>query len=60
MPLTQVRHAGRTGGAGDEINGLVGEWTVSLTAEEITARCVEHYVPVGTAYSAADIFADAT
>ena len=29
-----------------------------LTAEEITARCVEHDVPVGTAYSAADIFAD--
>jgi len=43
---------------GDEINGLVGEWTASLTAEEITARCVEHDVPVGTAYSAADIFAD--
>jgi crotonobetainyl-CoA:carnitine CoA-transferase CaiB-like acyl-CoA transferase len=43
---------------GDEINGLVGEWSASLTAEEITARCVEHDVPVGTAYSAADIFAD--
>ena len=43
---------------GDEINGIVAEWTSSLTAEEITARCVEHDVPVGTAYSAADIFAD--
>jgi succinyl-CoA---D-citramalate CoA-transferase len=43
---------------GDEINGLVAEWTATLTAEEITARCVEHDVPVGTAYSAADIFAD--
>ncbi len=43
---------------GDEINGLVAEWTAALTAEEITARCVEHDVPVGTAYSAADIFAD--
>jgi len=43
---------------GDEINGIVAEWTSTLTAEEITARCVEHDVPVGTAYSAADIFAD--
>jgi formyl-CoA transferase len=43
---------------GDEINGLVAAWTAALTAEEITARCVEHDVPVGTAYSAADIFAD--
>ena len=43
---------------GDDINGLVAEWTSSHTAEEITARCVEHDVPVGTAYSAADIFAD--
>jgi len=43
---------------GDEINGIVAEWTSALTAGEITSRCVEHDVPVGTAYSAADIFAD--
>ena len=43
---------------GDEINGMVAEWTAGLRAEEITARCVEHDVPVGTAYSAADIFVD--
>ena len=43
---------------GDEINGIVSAWTSGLTAAEITARCVEHDVPVGTAYSAADIFAD--
>jgi crotonobetainyl-CoA:carnitine CoA-transferase CaiB-like acyl-CoA transferase len=43
---------------GDEINGIVAAWTSSLTAEEITTRCVAHDVPVGTAYSAADIFAD--
>jgi crotonobetainyl-CoA:carnitine CoA-transferase CaiB-like acyl-CoA transferase len=43
---------------GDEINGLVAEWTASLSADEITERCVEHDVPVGTAYSAADIFND--
>jgi crotonobetainyl-CoA:carnitine CoA-transferase CaiB-like acyl-CoA transferase len=42
----------------DEINGIVTAWTSSLTADAITARCVEHDVPVGTAYSAADIFAD--
>jgi crotonobetainyl-CoA:carnitine CoA-transferase CaiB-like acyl-CoA transferase len=42
----------------NEINGIVADWTSSLPAEEITARCVEHDVPVGTAYSAADIFAD--
>jgi crotonobetainyl-CoA:carnitine CoA-transferase CaiB-like acyl-CoA transferase len=43
---------------GDEINGLVAAWTSGLTAEQVTARCVAHDVPVGTAYSAADIFAD--
>jgi crotonobetainyl-CoA:carnitine CoA-transferase CaiB-like acyl-CoA transferase len=43
---------------GDEINGVVTAWTSSMTAAEITARCVEYDVPVGTAYSAADIFAD--
>jgi crotonobetainyl-CoA:carnitine CoA-transferase CaiB-like acyl-CoA transferase len=43
---------------GDEINGLVAEWTSSLSADEITVRCVEHDVPIGTAYSAADIFND--
>jgi crotonobetainyl-CoA:carnitine CoA-transferase CaiB-like acyl-CoA transferase len=43
---------------GDEINGMVAAWTATMGAQEITARCVEHDVPVGTAYSAADIFAD--
>ena len=43
---------------GDEINGLVAAWTSALTAEQVTTRCVEHDVPVGTAYSSADIFAD--
>lgn len=46
------------GAHGDEINGIVADWTSGLGAEEITARCVEHDVPVGTAYTAADIFAD--
>jgi crotonobetainyl-CoA:carnitine CoA-transferase CaiB-like acyl-CoA transferase len=52
--LTLAERASRSG----EINGIVADWTSSLQAEEITARCVEHDVPVGTAYSAEDIFAD--
>jgi crotonobetainyl-CoA:carnitine CoA-transferase CaiB-like acyl-CoA transferase len=43
---------------GDTINGIVADWTVSLPAREIEARCVAHDVPVATAYTAADIFAD--
>jgi crotonobetainyl-CoA:carnitine CoA-transferase CaiB-like acyl-CoA transferase len=42
----------------DEINGIVAEWTSQLTAAEVEARCVEHDVPVGTAYTAQDIVAD--
>ena len=43
---------------GDTINGLVAEWTATLDAAEIERRCVAHDVPVATAYTAADIFAD--
>jgi crotonobetainyl-CoA:carnitine CoA-transferase CaiB-like acyl-CoA transferase len=43
---------------GDEINGAVAQWTSSLPATEIEERCVAHDVPVATAYTAADIFAD--
>lgn len=43
----------------DDINGIVADWTRALDAAEIERRCVEHDVPVATAYSAADIFADA-
>jgi crotonobetainyl-CoA:carnitine CoA-transferase CaiB-like acyl-CoA transferase len=46
------------GSRSGEINGIVADWTSSLPADEIMARCVAHDVPVGTAYSAADIFAD--
>jgi len=49
--------AGRAAKA-DEINGIVADWTSSLTAAEVEARCIAHDVPVGTAYSAADIAAD--
>lgn len=43
---------------GDEINGIVAAWTASLDATEVEARCVAHDVPVATAFTAADIFAD--
>ena len=42
----------------DEINGIVADWTSSSTAADVEARCVAHDVPVATAYTAADIFAD--
>ncbi len=42
----------------DEINGVVADWTSSLTTGEIEERCIAADVPVGTAYTAADIFAD--
>jgi crotonobetainyl-CoA:carnitine CoA-transferase CaiB-like acyl-CoA transferase len=41
-----------------EINGIVADWARGLTAAEIERRCVTHDVPVGTAYTAADIAAD--
>jgi crotonobetainyl-CoA:carnitine CoA-transferase CaiB-like acyl-CoA transferase len=44
---------------GDLINGIVAEWTQSLTAADIEQRCIEHDVPVATAYTAADIAEDA-
>ncbi len=43
---------------GAEINEIVARWTGSLTAAELDERCVAAGVPVGTVYSAADIFAD--
>jgi len=43
----------------EEVNTLVAEWTATLPAAEVERRCIEHDVPVATAYTAADIFADA-
>ena len=42
----------------EEINGIVAAWTGATDAADIEAVCIAHDVPVGTAYSAADIFAD--
>ena len=43
----------------DVINGIVADWCTTLDAEAIEQACLEHDVPVGTAYDAADIVADA-
>ncbi|HUA94327.1 MAG TPA: CaiB/BaiF CoA-transferase family protein, partial [Acidimicrobiales bacterium] len=43
---------------GDEINGLVAGWVASMDADEVERRCVACDVPVGQAYTAADVFAD--
>jgi crotonobetainyl-CoA:carnitine CoA-transferase CaiB-like acyl-CoA transferase len=43
----------------DEINGLVAQWTMTQTADATEAACIAHDVPVATAFTAADIFADA-
>jgi len=42
----------------DEINGVVAEWTSTLSADEVVDRCVAADVPVATAFTAADLFAD--
>jgi crotonobetainyl-CoA:carnitine CoA-transferase CaiB-like acyl-CoA transferase len=42
----------------DEINGIVEAWTRSHTAAEVEAACIEHEVPVGTAYDARAMFDD--
>src|SRR2546421_1200795 len=41
---------------GDEINGIVTEWTRGRSAAEIEEACVACDVPVATAYTAADMF----
>jgi crotonobetainyl-CoA:carnitine CoA-transferase CaiB-like acyl-CoA transferase len=43
---------------GDTINGIVADWTATLDARTVEERCVAHDVPVATAYTSADIFAD--
>lgn len=43
----------------DEINGIVAEWTAVRPAAEVEAAAIAHDVPVATAYTAADIAADA-
>jgi crotonobetainyl-CoA:carnitine CoA-transferase CaiB-like acyl-CoA transferase len=44
---------------GDEINGVVADWTSARTAAEIEEACVRFDVPVATAYTAVEIAEDA-
>jgi crotonobetainyl-CoA:carnitine CoA-transferase CaiB-like acyl-CoA transferase len=48
----RVKHA-------DEINAIVAEWTAGRPAADVEAAAVAHGVPVASAYTAADIAADA-
>lgn len=43
---------------GDLVNGIVAGWCAERSAAEVERACLEHDVPVGTAYTAADIAAD--
>ena len=43
---------------GDEINSIVTDWTRARTAAEVEQACIDCDVPVATAYTAADMFAD--
>ena len=43
---------------GDLINSIVGDWVSTLDAADVERLCIEHDVPVGLAYDAADIVAD--
>jgi len=44
--------------ARDDVNKIVIEWALSLTREELLARCIAKEVPVGKLNSIADIFED--
>ncbi|HXX91095.1 MAG TPA: CoA transferase [Acidimicrobiales bacterium] len=43
---------------GEQINAEVRAWTLAHPADEIERLCVDHDVPVATAYTAAEITAD--
>lgn len=42
----------------DELDGLIGEWTKTLTIAELEARMIEAGVPAGRVYDAEDMMAD--
>ena len=44
--------------ARDEVDGLVGAWTLSMDRDAVMARCLEAQVPIGPVNSIDEIFAD--
>ncbi len=42
----------------DTINGIVAQWTSTQRATEVEQACIDHDVPVATAYTARDIALD--
>ncbi|GAO55042.1 CaiB/BaiF CoA-transferase family protein [Novosphingobium sp. MD-1] len=42
----------------EELDGLIGEWTKTLTIAELEARMIEAGVPAGRVYDAEDMMAD--
>jgi succinyl-CoA:(S)-malate CoA-transferase subunit A len=44
--------------AHEEVDQIVGEWTASLTRDELMEKCLAAQVPIGSLNSIADIFAD--
>ncbi|MNL09190.1 Bile acid-CoA hydrolase [compost metagenome] len=41
-----------------ELDALVGEWTVTLTVQELEDLMIEHAVPAGRVFDAEDMMAD--
>ena len=41
-----------------EVDGMVSQWTMSLSREEVMQKCITADVPIGQINSIADIFAD--
>ncbi len=44
--------------ARDEVDQIVGEWTASMTRDELMEKCLAAQVPIGSLNSIADIFSD--
>jgi crotonobetainyl-CoA:carnitine CoA-transferase CaiB-like acyl-CoA transferase len=52
-----ARHTARGANAA-ELDALVGQWTVTLPADDLLERLARHSVPAGRVYTAADMLTD--
>lgn len=41
-----------------QVNGIVADWTRTLTRDEVLVRCAEFEVPCGPVYAVDEIFED--